>query len=152
MSNSVTQVIVDVPGPITVVQLLEQGPAGPQGPVGPSGGASFPVVLSAVVSGGQAVALSGGLGQPAIADTVQDASLFVGISLQGGIAGGTIAVCGNGLVSETGWDWTPGEAIFLDGTGALTQTMPGTGVIFQVAEAVANNTIFVRPDVPIQIV
>ncbi len=151
MSNSVTQVIVDVPGPITVVLVLEQGPPGPQGPVGPSGGASFPVVLSAVVSGGQAVALSGGLGQPAKADTAQDAALFVGIAIQGGLAGGTIAVCGNGLVTETGWDWIPGESIFLDSTGLLTQTFPNAGVIFAVAEAIGPTTVFVRPSLPVTI-
>lgn len=59
-----------------------------------------------------------------------------------------VEVTHNGLVTNPGWTWTPGEPVFLGGEGQLTQavpTLPGSTFLLRVGHAVTATAVFVDP-------
>jgi hypothetical protein len=76
---------------------------------------------------------------------------LVGIALQGGNAGTTIQAQFAGLITNTGWNWTPDETVFLGAAGSLTQTPPTTGYLVAVGYASSPTSMIIRLDAPISI-
>lgn len=110
---------------------------------------SFP--LGATVSGGMGVMQSAGGVVPAMTDTLAEAAAFVGIAQQAGTPPGNIAVVSYGPISDTGWNWTAYQPVYLADNGGLTQTAPSAGISLTVGFSLAPTEIFVRPLSPIQL-
>lgn len=83
------------------------------------------------------------------ADPMDPGFLFAGISQQAGAAGSSITVLQNGPMTEATWTWTPGLPLFVGANGTLTQTVPISGVMQEVAIAYTATMIVVQPQTPI---
>jgi hypothetical protein len=58
---------------------------------------------------------------------VDSLSVYAGVTRMATIAGDPINVVRSGLLSESGWTWTPNAPIFIGANGMLTQTQPTAG-------------------------
>lgn len=54
-----------------------------------------------------------------------------------------------GVLQEGGWNWTPGEWIYVGSSGLLTQVSPTSGWSQRIAIAETSTRIFVSPQKPI---
>jgi hypothetical protein len=133
-----TRVIVQVvdPDSIQVVSVAQQGPPGPQGPPGGGGAESITGTAGAILSGHRLVALA--LDGRFTYATGPDA---VGLTLGAALAGESISIQASGMVEESSWNWTPSAPIYQTGAGQLTQTLPTTGLLRQVAVAMTATQI-----------
>jgi hypothetical protein len=78
-----------------------------------------------------------------------DRRLVRGIS-RGAVAIGSVArIQVLGPMREASWNWTPGQPIFATGDGVLTQTVPTSGVLQQLAIADSPTQIFIDVHPPI---
>lgn len=118
-----------------VIFGISQGPPGPPGPPGAQG-ESLVGVAGAALSGHRLVAVDG-TGAMVYA-TGPDA---IGLTLNAASIGGDVTVQQGGFVSEPSWNWAPGSPIFQVGAGQLTQTIPTTGMLRQVAVALTATKI-----------
>jgi hypothetical protein len=127
------------------------GPAGPPG--NGEGGAAVVVTgtAGAALSGHRAVVRRTD-GRFIYADNTNPAHLTLPIGITTGAAasGGDIQVQMLGEMTEPSWAWTPGP-IFLGAAGALTQTVPGSGFLAQLAAATGATTVFIDRSPSIQL-
>lgn len=103
---------------------------------------SDPIVASGALSALRLVIVNES-GQLAYADaaTVSHAFRLVGLLPSAVVLGESIAVLTDGLISDSGWNWTLGSPIFVGSNGTLTQTPPETGFLQQVAVPVSATQI-----------
>jgi hypothetical protein len=120
---------------VLLVTSLEQGPAGPPGPPGAQG-ESLVGVAGAALSGHRLVAVDGAGAM--VYATGPDA---IGLTLNAAAVGGNVTVQQGGFLSEPSWSWIPGQPVFQVGAGQLTQTIPTTGMLRQVAVALSPTKI-----------
>ena len=106
-----------------IISGASQGPPGPQG----NAGGVLSAVAAQTISANTAVALVNGQLVPAQSGTAVQAGNVLGIALNGGQAGATIAIQQSGEMSLSGWNWTLGQPIFVGLNGPLTQTPPTAG-------------------------
>ncbi|MGW5514253.1 LtfC-like domain-containing protein [Nocardia africana] len=136
--------IVAVPGISDgAVAVPVPGPAGPPG--SGEGGASVIVTgtAGAALSGHRAVVRNAaGVWVYADNQTPGHIALPIGITTGAASSGTTVKVLMFGEITEPSWSWTPGP-VFLGAGGALTQSVPGTGFLAQVAAAISGTTVFV---------
>jgi hypothetical protein len=104
---------------------LAEGPPGVQGPPGTDGGATQEFIAADAVSGHRVVYVTAS-GQCAYPDITQAAHVraLAGVTDAAASAGATVAVRQRGLISHSGWTWTPGELVFCGVGGVPTQTQP----------------------------
>lgn len=101
-------------------------------------------VAASALSGNRAVCLDNS-GELIYADhaTLAHKSKVLGLTT-GAISGGatgTVQVAG--VMTEAGWAWTPGAAIYLGVNGALTETAPTTGFVLVIGFAETATAIFI---------
>lgn len=97
------------------------------------------VTLTAAAAIGEAVTADGALVDTATIDEV------LGIAEQAGGIGDTISLVKEGNLTVGTWAWTPDEFVYLDASGALTQTVPATAHR-RIGVATTATTIAVRID------
>ena len=147
MSNNVTitNVITSVNivnGVVQVVTIAAQGPPGTQGiqgPPGPGGGGASSVIETANsnLSGGKVVQIVGSdLVDYADKDSPSVGNVL-GITLNAALQGDSVSVQMVGEITEPTWSWTLGSPIFLGNTGQMTQVVPTSGYLMQVAVPVS---------------
>lgn len=86
--------------------------------------------IAGSVTAYSAVALNG-IGQLIAPDNtvISDGLAIIGIATSSGSTGTTATVQAIGLVTNSAWTFTPGEPVWIDNAGALTQTAPtGAGI------------------------
>jgi hypothetical protein len=85
-----------------------------------------------------------------LADSGNSAHLgkVIGLSENQTNIGFSAKIITDGLVQNSGWSWTAGSPIFLNGT-ILSQTPPSSGFIQQMGIAEASDTILVDVSFPI---
>lgn len=88
---------------------------------------------------------------PAQADDLADASAFLGIAAQSGVAGATINVVTAGFISDTSFAWALGSPIFVGENGRLTQTPPVSGISLIAGYPQDTSSMIVRPQLPTQL-
>lgn len=134
-------IVVDTRPEFVVVSGI-QGPPGPQGPIGPAGDA--PTLIAGItVSGHRAIAIdANGEGVYADAGDASAMSLY-GISTNAALLGEDILVARSGYLEWPAGGLTPGAPLFLGTTGLLTQTVPTTGWLRQVATAIDAASVIV---------
>lgn len=95
--------------------------------------ATTPYVAASTVAAFNAVGPDGA-GQlvPCSCDTLSDALRVQGVSLAGAAAGAGVNVQTAGLVTNTGWAFTPNQPVFVGLNGALTQSLPVSAVFSRV--------------------
>lgn len=135
--------IAAVPLPDTgAVAVPVPGPAGP-----PGGGSGSSVIVTGTagvdLSGHQAVVRQAD-GTFVYADNTTPAHLALPVGITSGAAtsGDQVQVVMFGELTEPSWTWAPGP-IFLGAGGALTQTVPDSGFLAQLAAATGATTVFV---------
>ena len=109
------------------------------------------VTAGASLGGHRAVVIDSGVAQYADSTTTGNATRVVGLT-KGAITSGTSGeVQTYGELVEPSFAWTPGEPIYLGTNGQLTQTVPTSGFILQVAIAITATKIFIKQREPILI-
>lgn len=89
----------------------------------------------AIASNGKAMLVSPG-------DTLADA--VIGLTIGAAALNAAATIQTEGELSEAGWSWTAGP-IWLGASGVPTQTIPTTGSIVRLGEAVGPTTILINP-------
>lgn len=92
-------------------------------PVEPPGDGQY--VAGSDLAAFRVVALVGGVLVYADRTNLAHMDAIAGITLNAVSAGGYPLLKRDGLVDNVGWDWVPGEPIFLDTAGQLTQNAEG---------------------------
>ena len=116
------QIIEQVPGPVTLLEVAQQGPPGPIGLPGNARSA----VAAAPLSGHRAVAYQpDGRVVHASADNPDHMLALAGVITESASEGETVRVYDAGTVQLDGWAWTPGP-VLLGLNGALVQAIPAT--------------------------
>ena len=124
-----------------------------QGPPGPVGTApSLLAIAAQTISANTAVALVNGQLVPAQSGTASQAGNVVGIAINGGQAGTSIAIQQSGEMSLSSWSWTMGLPIFVGPNGPLTQTPPTAGFSQVVGVPLSATSISIGLESPILIV
>jgi hypothetical protein len=68
----------------------------------------------------------------------------VGLATTSAVLDDTIEVQSTGKMTNAGWSWTPGAKLYYTSSGTLTETVPSTGFIQQVAVAETATTITIN--------
>jgi len=136
-----------IPGrPTPTVNVTLPGPAGPAG----AGTAEITILAGATLSGHRAVKeLSDGTVVYASKDTLGDRHAPIWLTLGAAASGTPVTVQTYGEVTEPSWAWTSGQPIWLGANGLLTQVIPSTGFVLQVASALEPTVLYWEPKVPI---
>ena len=137
----------DVVGTAMTLEVL--GGTGPAGPPGPAGGAMLGLPANGAISGHKAVCNNNGSAIYADSSDTTTAHTFVGISYNAAADGDTVSIVTAGPTTETSWDWTPQQPVYVGIGGNLTQTAPTSGYIRRIGFAQNATTIFVQPSQPI---
>ena len=100
------------------------------------------------LSGHRAVVTVDGQAFYADNQTIAHAGQLAGLTLGAALAGDSVTVQALGLITEPGWNWTPG-AIWLGASGVLTQSLPATGMQWRLGTALTATTVLWEPLMPI---
>lgn len=105
------------------------------------------------LSGHKVVALNNS-GQAEYADKNNDdqISAIAGITVSSTTSGNSTTIQTYGPMTELSWSWTPRQPIYCGTNGALTQVVPTSGWLRQVALAETATKIFIDIQEPIQLV
>jgi hypothetical protein len=68
----------------------------------------------------------------------------VGLATTSAVLDDSIDVQSTGKMTNAGWSWTPGAKLYFTSSGTLTETVPSTGFIQQVAVAETATTITIN--------
>lgn len=103
---------------------------------------SDPIAASASLSALRVVIVNES-GLLAYADSATPAHAFrvVGLLASAVSSGESVAVLIDGLIADSGWNWTIGSPIFIGANGVLTQTPPESGFLQQVATPITATQI-----------
>jgi len=104
----------------------------------PAGMAAFSVVaLNPAVPGGMVLADS----------LTQKAAFGIVEAVVGPSASGKVTTLG--VVENPAWSWTLGLPLFLEASGAITQTPPASGILQPLGDVLTATRIYFRPRLPI---
>ena len=112
-----------------------------------SGGVTSTLIASAPISG-QSVLMFDGVGGVVTANPTSPSYQFAGLSTAATQAGQPVPILETGIMTEAGWNWQEGTVLYAGPSGTLTQTVPTTGVLQQIAVALSATSIFVAPQLP----
>lgn len=153
-NSSTTTATVEKIKTVTVldekVKVVSLGIVGPQGPAGAS--ESGAVAMSGEALGGQrAVVLNNGVVVYASSTTPGDAGRVIGVTLASVPSGQAVTVISVGEL--TGFNnLTPGEPLYLDVDGVLTQTPPSIGFVQKIGVALAATSALIDLNPPISLI
>lgn len=102
-------------------------------------------VAGEALSGHRAIAVVSGEAVYADKDTAGHRGLVRGVTTGAVSEGGTARIQVYGPLVEPSWTWTPGGPIYVGTSGALTQTVPTSGWLQQIAVADTATQIFIDP-------
>lgn len=137
---------------VKVVTVAEQGPPGPPGP--PSVSGEYITYISKVagvnISGHRVVRVSGNdTVDYADKDSLSDINKVIGVTLGASAQNDPINIQTNGEIEDVSFNWNINLPIYLGNNGYLTQVLPTTGFLLQVAIPVSNTKINVSIKQPI---
>ncbi len=81
-------------------------------------------------------------------NSIQAKSYVAGISKNTAVSGENVQVVTKGTLSDPSWSWIPGEPLFVDTLGNITQTVT-SGFRVQIGNAINSNTINIDITEPI---
>jgi hypothetical protein len=114
-----------------------------------TGSTSIEAIADGVVNGHRAVRVTGS-DKVALANSSDIATVgtVIGISTTAALDGDTVTIQVIGEIDEPTFNFTPGP-VYFTATGALTQTVPSSGYVQQVAVALDTTKIAVQLGIPI---
>ena len=144
--------LVDAIPTVKIIETAMLGPTGPQGPPGDPavaahGFGEIALLASRVVKFTDATHIN-----YANNDDLGDRRLAVALTIEAGGIGDAVDLILRGPYTDGAWSWTPGESVYLDVDGFLTQTVPTkppAQFIRVVGVAIAADSIFFEPETPI---
>lgn len=77
-------------------------------------------------------------------ETIESLSKYAGVSRFAFISGETEFVVRTGLITDSGFNWTPDAPVFITGLGVLTQTVP-TGPVRRIGWALSATQLNLDP-------
>jgi len=109
-----------------------------------SGATDLDLVAETSIGGHRAVAVSAA-GEAHHADpTAVGGVPVVGVSVNAATIGGSVSVRTAGVIEESGWSWAQGP-VWLGADGVLTQSLPVTGTLVSIGEAIGPTRLRVDP-------
>ena len=104
---------------------------------------------AAALSGQRVVWLDGGAAQYVDQSDADQVSAAAGITDHAAAEGDGVRIVTSGPIAHDGWTWTPGQPLYVTGTGQLSHTAPATGAVRQIAVAETATQILVQlqPDI-----
>lgn len=151
--DSVQHVVTNTEDTITVtnketsVVVTALGAQGPQGPAGAS--TTFIYVIAGQNLGGNRAVSTSSTGTLVYPDLTQLDQTVLGITTGATTAGTLTEVQIAGIQTEPSWSWLPGLPIFVGALGTLTQQVPVSDTVLQIARPVTQTKIFVDVQQPI---
>jgi hypothetical protein len=116
-----------------VARTVAMTGAGPKGAKGDPGGTSEDRIARSTGAGSCGYAS---------ADNPLHGDDTIGLTTGAASAGDTVSVQRFGPISFNGWDWTPGNAVYLANNGLMTQTPPDSGFLQIVGHAESPTSLF----------
>ena len=116
---------------------------GPQGPAGTNANTTITAVAGEDLSGHRAVVLVSNIAYYADSTDVSHALKVSGITTGAALTSATATIQVNGELTEPSWSWSDGP-IFIGINGQLTQTVPSSGFILEVAKAITSTKILIN--------
>lgn len=144
---STTNTILAVTTRETAAVVTTQGSQGPQGPPGAS--TTFVYVLAGENLGGNRVVSTNAVGRLVYPDLTQLDQTVIGITTGAANINTLAEVQISGFQTEPSWSWLSGLPIFVGNSGTLTQTVPATNTVLQIARPVTQTKIFIDLQQPI---
>lgn len=80
-------------------------------------------------------------------DDATDALSVVGITTAAAITGEMVPVCESGTMADGFWRWTPGQMVFVDRGGLLTQSIPDTAYLIRAGWSTTSTEIYVNIEI-----
>lgn len=127
----------------TVVQGGIQGPRGI-----PGASTSYETHVAGINIGGHRAVYLDSNNTLQYPDLNDPDSFVVGITTQSGSQGTEVTVQITGTITEAGWNWIPGQNVYVSSFGVLTQT-PQVGQRLVVGHSTSPTTIFIDKQPPI---
>lgn len=103
------------------------------------------------LSGHKVVRSSGGQALYANSAISSHGAAVIGITTAAASSGAAVSVQSQGTMTEPSFAFTPGQPIYLSGTGGLSHTPASSGVVLQVAVALTATTIIIDIKQPINV-
>lgn len=120
---------------------LDVGTAGTGGGNSASGTLDVNIVAATTLNAFRAVGYDGLFTEP----NANSLALYAGVTRMAVVAGDPLPVLRIGFLSEDSWNWTPNGAIFISGSGVLTQVAPVSGPLRRIGTAISATTISLDP-------
>lgn len=116
-----------------------------------SGGSSDAVSISDTYTAGEDISAynvlaQGSDGKVYVADSsdTSDIQKVIGLAETSASTDDSISVRSVGKMTNAGWSWTPGAKLYYTNSGTLTESVPATGFVQQVAVAETATTITLK--------
>ena len=106
-------------------------------------------VAETALSGHRIVAVINNKAVYADKDTLLHWTNIRGITTGSALQGADACIQVAGPLVEPSWNWTPDEPIYLGNDGVMTQTVPTTGAVIQIAVADTPTRIMIDRRLPI---
>ncbi len=129
--------------PVVRTNSLTSVAVGPQGPQGPAGGATAPVYATALTNLTYpcVVAVDNGVAHYADPTNYADMTSQLAITASAALAGGQVTIITTGVVTQSGWNWSPGRVYLALKGGALTQSPDPSASVLEVGRVLNPTTI-----------
>lgn len=76
----------------------------------------------------------------------------IGLSLNAATVNDAVTIAlSESEITQAGWSFTPGSALFLGANGNISQTAPTSGFSVRIGEAITANRIFLRIEPPMKL-
>lgn len=131
---------------VETIEIIERGEQGPPG----SGGSTALTMTAGAALSGRRMVVTNSSGHAIYADQtmIDHAHRVLGITTGAAALGAAVIVQTSGEFTESTWNWNIDHPIFLGINGQLTQTVPATGVLLQVAAPMSTTTILIGTKMP----
>lgn len=107
-------------------------------------------MIAATALSGQRVVIFGADGaQYADPNNLDHASQSPGLTMHAADAGAAVSIKTAGNISDPGFTWEPGTALYLGESGRLVAQVPTSGLMWKLASVNAAGIIYFEPDDPI---
>lgn len=124
-------------------ELLSSGQQGPAGPPGPSGEGAIVVIAGENLGGGRIVMHENDEAFYSSSDVTDDMDKVIGVTIGAVVIGADSNVRSSGELIDSSWSWASGP-IYNGLNGIMTQTVPSTGFVLQVATALSPTKILIN--------
>lgn len=128
--------------------IRETGPRGLPGASGTNGsngrdGGTITRIAGEAIGGHRVVRVVSGKSYYVNQNDDDQVTAAIGVTTGAADADAEQVIVLSGEVTESSWNWTPGQPLYLNGIGELSHSVPQTGAVRQIAIAESETTIIV---------